>query len=178
MGLNFFIWWNDGVKYLLNLIFLNYREMVSIAHRLTTYVYLFRSLDWRRLDIWEVMSPWVMVELANTERVQVVEVKLVVCITRESWWTNCKCQKECLISIFSHPGYYGKLGMRVFHLQRNWKHCPTVNTDKLWSLVSEATRKAAEKSKDKAPVIDVTKSVSPSFQFYFLFAILINKIIK
>jgi len=30
------------------------------------------------------MSPWVMVELANTERVQVVEVKLVVCITKES----------------------------------------------------------------------------------------------
>ena len=57
-----------------------------------------------------------------------------------------------------HPGFYGKLGMRVFHMQRNWKHCPTVNTDKLWSLVSEQTRKAAEKSKDKAPVIDVTKS--------------------
>merc|ERR1739838_405658 len=57
-----------------------------------------------------------------------------------------------------HPGYYGKCGMRVFHLQRNWKFCPTVNTDKLWSLVSEETRKAAEKSKDKAPVIDVTKS--------------------
>jgi hypothetical protein len=50
--------------------------------------------------------------------------------------------------------------MRVFHLQRNWKFCPTVNTDKLWSLVSEEVRKAAEKSKDKAPVIDVTKSVS------------------
>jgi len=80
--------------------------------------------------------------------------------------------------ISSHPGYYGKLGMRVFHMQRNWKHCPTVNTDKLWSLVSEATRKAAEKSKDKAPVIDVTKSVSPLIQFYFFSAILIIKIIK
>jgi len=57
-----------------------------------------------------------------------------------------------------HPGFYGKTGMRVFHMQRNWKHCPTVNTDKLWTLVSEQTRKAAEKSKDKAPVIDVTKS--------------------
>ena len=50
--------------------------------------------------------------------------------------------------------------MRVFHMQRNWKHCPTINTDKLWSLVSEEARKEAAKSKDKVPVIDVTKSVS------------------
>ena len=50
--------------------------------------------------------------------------------------------------------------MRVFHLQRNWKYCPTINTDKLWSLVSEQTRKAAAGKSDKAPVIDVTKSVS------------------
>merc|ERR1719163_2614637 len=57
-----------------------------------------------------------------------------------------------------HPGYYGKIGMRVFNLQRNWKYCPTINTDKLWSLVSEETRKAAASSKDKAPVIDVTKA--------------------
>ena len=57
-----------------------------------------------------------------------------------------------------HPGFYGKIGMRVFHMQRNWKHCPTVNTDKLWSLVSEEARAEAAKSKDKAPVIDVTKS--------------------
>merc|ERR1719337_492283 len=57
-----------------------------------------------------------------------------------------------------HPGFYGKLGMRVFHMQRNWKHCPTINTDKLWTLVTEKTRLDAKKSKDKAPVIDVTKS--------------------
>mmetsp|Transcript_29253 Transcript_29253/g.44077 ORF Transcript_29253/g.44077 Transcript_29253/m.44077 type:complete len:85 (+) Transcript_29253:62-316(+) len=36
-----------------------------------------------------------------------------------------------------HPGFYGKCGMRVFHAQGNWKHCPTVNLDKLWTLVSE-----------------------------------------
>ena len=57
-----------------------------------------------------------------------------------------------------HPGFYGKKGMRVFNLQRNWKHCPTINTDKLWSLVSEEVRKAAASAKDKAPVIDVTKA--------------------
>jgi ribosomal protein L15 len=79
--------------------------------------------------------------------------------------------------LLSHPGFYGKLGMRVFHLQRNWKHCPTVNTDKLWSLVSEETRKAADKSKDKAPVIDVTKSVSLSsilISFSAKYSLLIN----
>jgi large subunit ribosomal protein L27Ae len=57
-----------------------------------------------------------------------------------------------------HPGYFGKVGMRVFHLQRNWKYCPTINTDMLWSLVSKATRESCVKNKDKAPVIDVTKS--------------------
>ena len=55
-----------------------------------------------------------------------------------------------------HPGYFGKTGMRRFHYQKNWDHCPTINTDKLWSLVSEATRTATPK--DKVPVIDVTKS--------------------
>ena len=68
--------------------------------------------------------------------------------------------------------------MRVFHLQRNWKHCPTVNTDKLWTLVSEQTRKSAEKSKDKAPVIDVTKSVSISSIFLSFFRNIKYKIIN
>ncbi|KAF0694129.1 Aste57867_14969 [Aphanomyces stellatus] len=49
--------------------------------------------------------------------------------------------------------------MRQFHLLRNRYHCPTVNVEKLWSLVSEQTKTAAETSKDgKAPIIDVTKS--------------------
>ena len=47
-----------------------------------------------------------------------------------------------------HPGFFGKLGMRKFHFQNNVKFCPVVNTDKLWSLVSEKTRTAAEKKKD------------------------------
>jgi len=57
-----------------------------------------------------------------------------------------------------HPGYYGKCGMRKLHLQRNWDHCPTINTEKLWTLVSEETRKEAAGKKDAALVIDVTKS--------------------
>ena len=57
-----------------------------------------------------------------------------------------------------HPGHIGKKGMRHFHLKRNIYHCPVVNLDKLWSLVSEETRKNAEKDKSKAPVIDVVKA--------------------
>uniref|UniRef100_A0A673SMQ0 Large ribosomal subunit protein uL15 n=1 Tax=Suricata suricatta TaxID=37032 RepID=A0A673SMQ0_SURSU len=39
-----------------------------------------------------------------------------------------------------HPGYFGKVGMRHYHLKRNQSFCPTVNLDKLWTLVSEQTR--------------------------------------
>jgi ribosomal protein L15 len=58
-----------------------------------------------------------------------------------------------------HPGYFGKKGMRHFRLQRNQHFSPSVNIDKLWSLVSEQTRAKAQASKDKAAVIDVTKAV-------------------
>ena len=62
----------------------------------------------------------------------------------------------------SHPGYFGKNGQRHFHYKRNQYHCPTVNLDKLWTLVSEATRKAS--TEKKAAIIDVTKAVS----FFFI----------
>jgi large subunit ribosomal protein L27Ae len=59
-----------------------------------------------------------------------------------------------------HPGYFGKVGMRRFHYKKALHFCPTVNVDKLWSLVSEQTREdaAAGKLGDKAAVIDVTKA--------------------
>jgi large subunit ribosomal protein L27Ae len=61
--------------------------------------------------------------------------------------------------LYSHPGYFGKVGMRHFHLTKNKLYCPSVNLDKLWSLVSEETRLKAKESKNgKVPVIDVTKS--------------------
>ena len=57
-----------------------------------------------------------------------------------------------------HPGYFGKVGMRRFHLKRNLQYCPTINLNNLWSLVSDDIRKAAAASKDgKAPVIDITQ---------------------
>lgn len=45
--------------------------------------------------------------------------------------------------------------MRNFHVRANQLYCPTVNLDKLWTLVSEETRKRYADVKDKAPVINV-----------------------
>ena len=59
-----------------------------------------------------------------------------------------------------HPGYFGKVGMRHFHVLKNRYHCPTVNIDKLWSMLPEETyeaAKAAGADAKKAPVLDVTK---------------------
>merc|ERR1712058_103983 len=48
-----------------------------------------------------------------------------------------------------HPGYFGKVGMRYFHLNKNF--CPTLNLDRLWTLVSEQTREHYAKKTDVAP---------------------------
>lgn len=48
-----------------------------------------------------------------------------------------------------HPGYFGKKGMRVFRMNKNQDFQPTLNIDKLWSLVSEQTRKQYETSHEK-----------------------------
>ena len=62
---------------------------------------------------------------------------------------------------YSHPGYFGKVGMRYIHLTRNRYHCPVINLDKLWSLVSDNTKKAYKSRDDgKAPIIDVVRAVS------------------
>ncbi|XP_069396112.1 large ribosomal subunit protein uL15-like [Delphinus delphis] len=63
-----------------------------------------------------------------------------------------------------HPGYFGKVGMRHYHLKRNQSFCPTVNLDKLWTLVSEQTGVNAAKNKiGAAPIIDVVQSVTTKF---------------
>ncbi|CAG8469277.1 9475_t:CDS:2 [Dentiscutata erythropus] len=54
-----------------------------------------------------------------------------------------------------HPGYFGKVGMRYFHMTRNKFHRPIINLDKLWTLVSEETRKKHEKDTSMAPVINI-----------------------
>merc|ERR1712051_138169 len=59
-----------------------------------------------------------------------------------------------------HPGYFGKVGMRNFHVHANTpnQYCPSINLDKLWSLVSEQTRVKYEKNDKKAPVIDISRA--------------------
>merc|ERR1711964_233803 len=56
-----------------------------------------------------------------------------------------------------HPGYFGKVGMRYFHLTRNQYWKPTINLDKLWSLVPVETRDeyVSGKKTDTAPVLDL-----------------------
>merc|ERR1711892_376493 len=55
-----------------------------------------------------------------------------------------------------HPGYFGKVGMRYFHKTQNKFHCPSINVDRLWSLLSEQSREKYLEGKpsEKAPVID------------------------
>ena len=47
--------------------------------------------------------------------------------------------------------------MRNFHVRKNHYYSPTINLDKVWSLVSEETRNKYSKITDKAPVIDVVR---------------------
>lgn len=71
-----------------------------------------------------------------------------------------------LFPLFSHPGYFGKVGMRHYHLKRNTTYCPTVNLDKLWTLVSEQTRvNYAKKPEGPAPIIDAVRAVSISLHY-------------
>ena len=56
-----------------------------------------------------------------------------------------------------HPGYFGKVGMRHFHLKRNayWK--PIVNLDKIWTLAGEGVREKY-KNTEKVPVVDALEN--------------------
>lgn len=68
-----------------------------------------------------------------------------------------------LVSAFFSGGL--QVGMRHFHVLRNREHCPIVNLDKLWSMLPEGTIEQTKAAGGKAPVIDVTDSVSKLFFF-------------
>ena len=55
-----------------------------------------------------------------------------------------------------HPGYFGKVGMRVFHYNANMHFRPTINLDRIWTLVPRSVYEEAQKKKE-ALMIDVTK---------------------
>jgi len=56
-----------------------------------------------------------------------------------------------------HPGYFGKVGMRHFHLLKNRKHTPTCNIDKIFNIAGEGVYEAAKNGGGKAPVIDLVQ---------------------
>lgn len=47
--------------------------------------------------------------------------------------------------------------MRYFHKTNQKFYCPTINLDKLWTLVPEKVRHDNKNEKDKAPVLDITE---------------------
>lgn len=50
--------------------------------------------------------------------------------------------------------------MRRYHFKKEQHWCPTINVDKLWSLVGEEEYKKAKERKDgKVTVIDVMQKV-------------------
>jgi len=53
-----------------------------------------------------------------------------------------------------HPGYFGKVGMRHYHLTRNSYWRPTINIDKLWTFVPEEEKKDLTEDSEVVPVID------------------------
>ena len=69
----------------------------------------------------------------------------------------------------SHPGYFGKTGPRIFREHKNRTYAPTVNVDKLWSLISAEAQKKYTTDKALAPVIDVTKAGYWKVYFFEIF---------
>ena len=116
-----------------------------------------RQRTWRRRGRCEVTYLWGTVESGSIGSIRTVVVKLVTCFTWEFSSTSCKCFLSTYL--LSHPGYFGKKGIKRFHVRKNRDYAPVVNLDKLWTLVSENTLKAAKENKDKATVIDVSKAV-------------------
>ena len=57
-----------------------------------------------------------------------------------------------------HPGYFGKVGMRRFHLTRNLQWRPIINVDKLWTLVPAEEKANLKEDSEVVPVIDTLRA--------------------
>ena len=62
------------------------------------------------------------------------------------------------ISTSTFRFYFGKIGMRNLHLSKKGNVVPTIRVERLWSVVSEQSRKHRTDKKDKAPEIVVMKA--------------------
>ena len=58
-----------------------------------------------------------------------------------------------------HPDYFGKCGMRVFHLKANKYFRPSINVESLWALVGRDVQQKYKDAKvgQEVPVIDCVK---------------------
>ena len=70
---------------------------------------------------------------------------------------NSSVMLSLLFPWHSHPGYFGKVGMRHFHHSKNPYFCSTINVDKLWTLVKGAAD--ASVPAGEAVVVDCVKAV-------------------
>lgn len=116
---------------------------------------------------------------ASTVATLVVVVWLAASTTSEFGWTNSTARVLCAALLrsltfvsflaFSHPGYFGKVGMRHFHLKRNQYFTPTINVDQLWHLLTpaeqEKTKEEDKKNSGIAPVLDLNAKVCARWFF-------------
>ena len=117
----------------------------------------------RRLASTVAMSLLVTDVSGSTANIPEVAVSLVVCTTtgtslRFTLWNNKQTMSDLVCSInFDkyHPGYFGKVGMRRFHLTRNAQWRPIINVDKLWTLVPEEEKEGLTEDSEVVPVIDI-----------------------
>ena len=62
-----------------------------------------------------------------------------------------------------HPGYFGKRGMRRYHLLRNREWCPVINVNEIWRLVPPKIKykvlNKTSKEKGLACMVDVVEAV-------------------
>jgi large subunit ribosomal protein L27Ae len=74
-------------------------------------------------------------------------------------YSNMHVLYVCLRTNFDkfHPGYFGKVGMRRFHLTRNLQWRPIINVDKLWTLVPAEEKKGLTEDSEVVPVIDILR---------------------
>jgi hypothetical protein len=99
--------------------------------------------------------------LENTVNIQVVVVLLEVNTTTGAFTLLFTRQTHLMASRTNfdkyHPGYFGKVGMRHFHLTRNMHWRPIINVDKLWSLVPAEEKQNLTEDSEIVPVIDVLR---------------------
>ena len=75
---------------------------------------------------------------------------------------QCSVHGAMLKIIFfplSHPGYFGKVGMRHIHYKKNQFYCPVINVDQLWKLMGDRMRERAKRFPGIAPVLNCVEKV-------------------